>query len=211
MPTTVPHDRTNSVQPIIYPINMSFFRCFILSFILLALMIATPSNTFAENSSVEIPQNTQPDRSSSGWKCERGFQKRDHHCVAIAFPENAYLTGSNHGNGWKCSWGHKKINDACIAIKVPLNAFINAYGDKWKCHRGYRADRDTCIKIVVPENAFYVHMTYGPGWKCMRGYHAKKGTCVALKLPPNAHIDSSGHNWGCNKPYRKRADKCVAP
>jgi hypothetical protein len=30
-------------------------------------------------------------------------------------------------------------------------------------------------------------------------------------MPANAHLDYSGNDWECNRPYRKQQEKCALP
>jgi hypothetical protein len=32
-----------------------------------------------------------------------------------------------------------------------------------------------------------------------------------VNVAENAHLDSSGNDWECNRPYRKRQGKCTLP
>ena len=69
---------------------------------------------------------------------------------------------------------------------------------------------DTCIAIAVPENAYLVDKNYGPGWQCERGYSTTDDkVCSKLAVPEFGHIDSSGKEWECNKPYKRSGMSCV--
>jgi hypothetical protein len=98
-------------------------------------------------------------------------------------------------------------------VQVPANAYLadSAYGVGWICERGYRQAGETCARVEVPTNAYFVETTYGRGWACERGFIATSDACVAIDLPPNAHLDYSGNDWDCNRPYRKRGTGCVIP
>ena len=87
----------------------------------------------------------------------------------------------------------------------------SSYNRGWKCERGYVADGEACLAVKIPENGYFVDSTYGQGWKCERGYKAVNQNCVAVKVPANAHLDYSGSKWECNKPYRKKRNRCALP
>ena len=65
--------------------------------------------------------------------------------------------------------------------------------------------------MKIPANGFFVDSSYGPSWKCERGYHAADTTCVALAMPENAHLDYQGNDWACNRPFKKRGERCEMP
>jgi hypothetical protein len=45
--------------------------------------------------------------------------------------------------------------------------------------------------------------------ECRRGYQRRGGSmCVPLVVPANAHVDSSGHDWECDRGYRKKLNTC---
>ena len=67
------------------------------------------------------------------------------------------------------------------------------------------------IAVVVPANAYFVDVSYGAGWKCNRGYEDVSGACVQVALPANAHLDYSGSEWDCDRPYRRELDRCALP
>jgi len=96
---------------------------------------------------------------------------------------------------------------------VPENGYFveSSYGTGWKCHRRYQAIKDKCIAVKVPANGYLAGESSGSGWKCDRGYVAVKGACQAVKIPQNAHLDYSGDNWECNKPFQKQNDRCAQP
>ena len=44
---------------------------------------------------------------------------------------------------------------------------------------------------------------------CAPGYQQRPGSrCIPLVLPDNAHRGPSGHDWQCNKGYRKAGEVC---
>ncbi len=45
--------------------------------------------------------------------------------------------------------------------------------------------------------------------ECGRGFYRRGGSmCVPLVVPANAHVDSSGHDWECDRGYRKKLNTC---
>ena len=99
-----------------------------------------------------------------------------------------------------------------MAVIVPKNGHLtdSSYGTGWECDRGYRAVDKTCVAVKVPVNGYFVDLSYGPGWKCDRGFReSSRTTCVAVMVPENAHLDNSGNNWECNRPYHKQQGKCI--
>ena len=79
------------------------------------------------------------------------------------------------------------------------------------CDRGYRAVKEICIAVKVPANGYFVEDPYETGWKCDRGYLAVKKVCQAVKIPQNAHLDYTGNEWECNRPFEKKQERCVLP
>lgn len=59
----------------------------------------------------------------------------------------------------------------------------------------------------------------GTGWKYDRRYDKIGGSCTPVKIPANgyvvvpekAHINYSGEERDCHRPYRKQVDHCVVP
>jgi hypothetical protein len=162
---------------------------------------------------IKVPLNGYLEAPGDGWACDRGHREVNGTCATIKVPPNGYLVDASYGAGWKCDRGYRAAGDNCVAIKVPENGYFveSSYGPGWKCDRGYRAANDACVAVKVPENGYFVDASYGPGWRCRRGHRANNGACIALKLPDNAHIDYSGNDWECDKPYRNQRDKCVQP
>ena len=109
--------------------------------------------------------------------------------LLVAIPDRAFGEGGSAG--------------------MPEHASAERYGGGWTCDRGFRASEDACVPIQVPANGYLTDAQYGSGWTCDRGYRAVKDACVALEIPDNAHLDSSGNDWDCNEPYRKRDGKCT--
>ena len=66
-----------------------------------------------------------------------------------------------------------------------------------------------CVAVVVPANAYFIDASYGAGWECHRGYKDVGDACVAVELPANAHLDYSGSEWDCDRPFRRQVDRCV--
>jgi hypothetical protein len=106
--------------------------------------------------------------------------------------------------------GYRAVADSCVAIVVPEKAYLTAttYDSGWECERGYREADGACKAITIPANGYLSERSYGPGWECDRGYQTAGTICVAVDVPENAHLDFSGHDWDCNKPYRKRMQAC---
>lgn len=177
--------------------------------ILLVILTAVPVRAFAKDGTVEIPEHASAKKYGSGWECDRGYREINGACAAVKVPANAYPTNVPYGRGWECVRGYRKVDETCAAIKVPPNAYLNSSGDRWKCDRGYRKVDDACIAVKVPANGYFVDSSYEVGWKCERGYRAVNETCVAVKVPENAHLDYSGNEWDCNRPYQKQQDGCV--
>lgn len=160
--------------------------------------IAVPANAFGTNSAY-----------GQGWQCSWGYIQKGSTCLALVKPDNAYVDAS--GDRWKCDRGFRRSENLCEAIIIPKNGYLSnsAYGSGWECERGFRADEDKCVAINVPENAYLTNASHGPGWKCVRGYQSDGNICVELQVPENAHVDYSGNDWECNRPYLKRQDVCV--
>jgi hypothetical protein len=66
-----------------------------------------------------------------------------------------------------------------------------------------------CRGINVPPRGYLTETSYGSGWACERGYRAAGDDCVEVEVPENAHLDFSGNDWECDKPYSKRSDRCA--
>ncbi|SVD73784.1 uncharacterized protein METZ01_LOCUS426638, partial [marine metagenome] len=63
------------------------------------------------NSCSRLPSNSSAYASSTGWKCNSGYQKSGNSCIKkITIPPNAYAYGSS----WKCNSGYIKIDNSCI-------------------------------------------------------------------------------------------------
>ncbi len=112
---------------------------FIQSLILLALLATVPGLVFAQDGSINIPENASAKGYGGGWECNRGYRVNKGACAAIKVPANAYTTDASYGRGWKCLRGYRQIAERCSAIRVPPNGYLDASGNKWKCNRGYRA------------------------------------------------------------------------
>lgn len=195
------------------------------------VQILVPVNAFLNNSSygsgwecahgylvsgqhctaVSVPPNAYLEPSGNGWRCNRQYRLIDGTCVVIEVPLHGYLDRS--GDTWQCERGYRRADETCTEVQVPENAYLmdSAYGTGWACERGYREIADTCAAIQVPTNAYFVDSSYGPGWSCERGFQASDGACVAIDLPENAHIDFTGNDWECNRPYRQRDVSCLLP
>jgi hypothetical protein len=174
------------------------------------LLIATPGFTHAEEKLARTPENASVNKYGTGWLCDQGYRESHGECKAIDVPINAYATNKSFGRGWECKRGYRMVDEGCLRIEVPPNAYLDmSSGRSWRCRRGYRTLREGCVAIKVPENGYLSGTSYGPGWKCERGYDAIVEAGVALKLPENAHIDYSGNDWACNRPYRRQDDRCV--
>ena len=158
---------------------------------------------------IKVPKNAYLNASGDGWKCERGYREINEVCDVVKVPQHGFLTDSSYGSGWECSRGYRPIDKRCAAINIPTNGYLNASSSDWKCKRGYRAANDACVVVKVPTNGFFVDISYGTGWRCMRGYQTVGNSCVTVKLPAMAHLDSSGNDWACNKPYRKNEKGCA--
>jgi hypothetical protein len=94
------------------------------------------------------------------------------------------------------------------SVELPGNASENKFGNGWECDHGYRMVDETCVAIKVPANGYLTDSTHGSGWACDHGYRAVKEACVAVKVAENAHLNFSGSDWECNRPYRKKLNKC---
>ena len=68
-----------------------------------------------------------------------------------------------------------------------------------------------CTSINVPLHGYLTERSYGSGWACERGYRESGDSCVVVEMPENAHLNFSGNDWDCNKPFSKRSDRCVPP
>ncbi len=156
-----------------------------------------------------IPDNAYLDVSGRRWNCNRGYEDQDNGgCNLIIVPENGYLNKS--GNGWDCKALFRKAYDTCKPITVPDNAFSapTSYGSGWKCHYGYLEAKGRCDLINVPEHGFLTGDPYYDGWRCKRGYKRNLNVCIEIILPENAHLDYSGRDWECDKPFRKNGSTC---
>lgn len=174
------------------------------------LMSIALGPTSASDSSGRMPENASVNKYGSGWLCDHGYREIEGECKGIEIPANAYGTKTSYGRGWECSRGYRVLENECIRIEVPPNGYLDASSRRpWKCNRGYRARNETCVAIDVPSNGYLSGSSYGTGWKCERGFEVVDDGCIALKLPENAHIDYSGNDWACNRPFRKKDNQCV--
>gem|GEM_PF-667934 len=158
---------------------------------------------------INVPENAYLTAAGDDWNCDRGYRETDGQCVKIKVPKHAFLTDESSGSGWYCGRGYQADGNQCIPVHVPAHAYLNESGERWFCEHGYRESNGTCAAIKVPAHGYLNDTIYGPGWKCLRGYHAVNGHCAALQMPKNAHIDYSGNNWECDKPYDKRQNSCA--
>lgn len=177
----------------------------------LLAFLAAPGAGLAQSASAMIPENSRAKSYGSGWDCNEGYRAHGEDCAAIVVPDNAYRTNSSYGNGWRCRRGYREIDETCAAIEIPADAFLNASGDRWTCERGFRKMNEDCAAIKIPVNGYLVDSSYGPGWTCERGYRAVEDACIAVELPANAHLDYSGHDWDCDRPYRRQLLGCRLP
>ena len=92
-----------------------------------------------------------------------------------------------------------------MGIQLPLAIWPAPI--KWST--AYQEIDDKCIAIKTPKNGYYSDSPSWPGWKCERGYRHVNEACVQVKLPTNAHLNHSGNDWECNRPYQRRQRKCV--
>jgi hypothetical protein len=181
------------------------------SLILAVILMALPASVFALGSAAEVPENAHENNYGSGWECDPGFRMIKNSCAAITVPVNAYPTDVSFGQGWECNHGYRQLDETCVAIKVPENGYLDASGDRWLCNRGYRLVAESCVGIIVPENGYLTNSWHGYGWACDRGFRQANESCLAVKLPKNAHLDYSGNDWQCNRPYHKEQDGCALP
>ena len=162
---------------------------------------------------VKVPKNGYLSDTSfgRGWECSHGYRDVNDKCIVIGVPRNGYLDSG--GDRWECDRGFLKAEKSCAAIKVPKNGYLAdaTSGAGWACERGYRATKQDCVAVKVPANGILTDSTFGAGWVCGRGYQATENDCVALAVPKNAHIDYSGNEWVCDRPYEKNRDKCEFP
>lgn len=158
---------------------------------------------------LSIPANAYLDASGRRWTCNRGYEDNDKGvCALIVVPEHGHL--NKNGNGWDCKALFRKTYDSCDPINVPENAFLapTSYGPGWKCHYGYLEANGRCDLINVSEHGFLTGDPYGDGWSCKRGYKRNQKICVEIIMPQNAHLDYSGNDWECDKPFRKNGSAC---
>jgi hypothetical protein len=184
------------------------------SWIFAAPLIAALVCGFAGAGSVQaasggLPANASAKSYGDGWTCDRGFRATGGACQPIEVPENALATQTSYGRGWECRRGFEEVNGRCNAIAIPANAYLNAAGTRWECDRGFRPLDNRCTAIEVPENGYLTGSDFGSGWKCERGFRATGTACLRIELPANAHIDYSGNDWECDRPYSKLPDGCV--
>jgi hypothetical protein len=164
---------------------------------------------------VIVPANAYLNSRGIGWKCNRGYLAEGfaaEACLKIQVPADGYLTESGNRAGWACERQFRATRDGCERILIPENAYFTSASSKsgWECERGYRAAMEKCVAIAVPENAYLVDKNYGPGWQCERGYSTTDDkSCSKLVVPAFGHLDSSGKEWECNKPYKKSGMTCV--
>src|SRR6185503_2723898 len=155
---------------------------------------------------VEVPQHAFLNAMGDTWKCERGYRKADDGCLPLETPANSYLTMV--GDTWTCDRGYRPAEQSCVAITVPVNGYAtnSGHGSGWTCDRGYRAVGQSCVVVEVPTNGYLVDSEYGAGWECNRGYRRVSAGCVALQVPQHGHLDYSGNDWECDRPYLKRRE-----
>ena len=143
------------------------------------------------------------------WSCERTFVRDGDHCVKMRLPANAISTSRYSTSGWTCERGYLENDGRCERIVIPPHAYLDTTSPAgWTCERGYRFSADHCQQIVVPANGYSSSAYGGPGFECERGYRANDVACVALTVPSNAHLDHSGNDWDCNRPYRRQQGGC---
>jgi hypothetical protein len=164
---------------------------------------------------VDVPANAYLNSRGTGWTCMRGYHSMGlerNECLKIEVPADGYLIDSNSQRSWACNRGFTATRDGCERIQVPDNAYLtnSRSGSGWECERGYREANGSCVAIPLPGNAYLVDKNYGPGWECERGYNTLDDKiCSKLDMPENGHLDSSGNDWECSKPYEKRGKICV--
>ncbi len=124
-------------------------------------------------------------------------------------PANALATETSYGRGWECRRGYREVNNNCIAIAVPANAYLNSSGVRWECDRGFRETNETCVAIDVPQNGYLTESNFGSGWKCERGFQPEGEVCSRIDVPTNAHLDYSGNDWECDRPFSQHNGGCV--
>lgn len=181
-------------------------------FLLLALLLIGSGSLAAQAGADDIPENASAKRYGSGWTCDSGYRETGGLCALLEVPENAFVTKSDRRRGWECSRGYTIEDESCAAVFLPTNAYLDTIrGDSWKCNRGFRREDDACVVIVVPANGYLSDLSRGFGWKCDRGFSASTKTCDAIQLPDNAHLDYTGGNWACDRPYQKRSGECALP
>jgi hypothetical protein len=86
---------------------------------------------------VKVPQNAYLSQSAylldssltTGWECERGFDRSGDTCLPIEIPRNGYL--DTFGRDWKCERGFKKASRDCVSVKLPTNAHLDYSGSDW--------------------------------------------------------------------------------
>lgn len=143
------------------------------------------------------------------WTCERTYVRVSDRCVPLKLPRNAIATSRHSASGWTCERGYLENDGRCERIVVPPNAYLDTTSPSgWSCERGYRVSANQCWQIVVPPHGYLSSAYGGPGFECERGYRATDVACVAVTLPANAHLDYSGNDWDCNRPYRRDQNGC---
>ncbi|MEL7547613.1 MAG: hypothetical protein AAGJ84_13250, partial [Pseudomonadota bacterium] len=172
------------------------------------LVFATGS-VAAQTPPADIPANASPKPFGSGWSCDAGFIESGTLCVAVALPENAYLTGGSFNGGWSCSHGFLRSGASCDAVEIPANAFLRTDGVSWDCDRGFRERGNRCAEIQIPENGFLTDEA-GDGWDCERGFEKDGQSCEEIFLPANSYLSGStfGDAWRCERGFTKRSDTC---
>ena len=114
------------------------------SLVLLALLAAVHGLVFAQDDSVELPENAHEKSYGGGWECDYGYRSISGICVAIDVPANGYLVDSSSRFGWKCDRGYREVNRACVVVNVAENAHLDSFGNGWKCNRPYRRKQGEC-------------------------------------------------------------------
>jgi hypothetical protein len=197
-------------------IKVNSARYFLASCYLL-LAISYPIASMADESTASedlidrlaIPKNSNARDYGGGWDCDIGFFKDGESCKEILLPKNALQTDMQYSDSWVCRRGYMLVGRECEKVLIPENAYLNAPATRWECERGFREINQKCEKIEVPVNGFLTDSIFGRGWKCERGFKIENELCVALEIPDNGHIDYSGHDWECDRPFIREGDTCT--
>lgn len=89
---------------------LSFYRAKHMKLIFALLLLIVTSMSYAN----DLPPNSHPNISGTGWDCDRGYYKSGQKCVKVVVPENANI--DIYGSGWTCNNGFKKSGSSCVPM-----------------------------------------------------------------------------------------------